>query len=487
MTKRIHISICQPPGYVHSLGFIDIARYARYQFRRLGAEVSIGKNRLREDSINIVLGAHLGFSTDLLQRHVCVFWNLEQLGQGGASVSAEYLALLSKSAVIDYDSRNLAAYGCRDGEVPVVTFMHAPYLRQPSLAIHDRPIDLLFIGGVNDRRAKLIQRIEASGWNVTRFDAPLYGEDRDHFIRQSKAVFNCHFYESSRFEQTRAFHVLSLGTPVISERTQQTSVPAQYERAVEWVEDEVLENFFNNEFMTPEWIERAGRQLDYFAEQDDLQRWQTAFQYCQSYLELREQSDAGLRKVWMPSRMNLGSGKDYKAGWLNVDILERAKPDIVLDLSKPIQWPIQMSTEGGGQVCIKERSLDHVYANNVLEHVPDLVSLMTNILLLLKEDGIFEIEVPYEKAPSAWQDPTHVRAMNRQSWIYYTDWFWYLGWFNERFVVRSFNWMNQRSEDCEEFEASFMRIVLQKTVTSAQERMIARTMHPDFFSIPEDL
>ena len=486
MTSRIHISICQPPGYVHSLGFIDIARYARHQFRRLGAEVSIGKNRLREDSINIVLGAHLGFTTELLQRHVCVFWNLEQLGQGGASVSAEYLALLSKSAVIDYDHRNLAAYGCREGEVPVVTFMHAPYLRQPAVALQERPIDLLFIGGINDRRAKLIERVEAAGWDVTLFDGPLYGEDRDHFIRQSKAVFNCHFYETSRFEQTRAFHVLSLGTPVISERTALTSVPAQYEQAVEWVNNETLEAFFRHEFMTPGWISRAEQQLGHFAEQDDLPKWQVALQYCQAYREMREQSDARLGRVWTPTRLNLGSGKDYKAGWLNVDILERAKPDIVLDLSQPIEWPVQMPTEGGGEVRLEEGSLEHVYANNVLEHVPDLVSLMTNILKLLKEEGIFEIEVPYERAPSAWQDPTHVRAFNRQSWIYYTDWFWYLGWYAERFVTQSFSWLNQRSEVCEEFEASFMRVTLQKTSTSAHERMIARTMHPEFFGLTAD-
>ncbi len=97
MTSRIHLSIIQPPGYVHSQGFLDQARYARYQFRRLGAEVTIGKNRLREDSVNIVFGAHLGFEAKLKQRHICVFFNLEQLGEGGAQVSSAYLELLKSS------------------------------------------------------------------------------------------------------------------------------------------------------------------------------------------------------------------------------------------------------------------------------------------------------------------------------------------------------------------------------------------------------
>ena len=128
MATRIHLCIMQPAGYIHSQGFLDQARYARYQFRRMGAEVTIGKNRLREDSINIVFGAHLGFSASLKQRYTCVFFNLEQLGEGGASVTKDYLDLLGASAVIDYDERNLAAYGCKSGDVPVVSFQWAPYL-----------------------------------------------------------------------------------------------------------------------------------------------------------------------------------------------------------------------------------------------------------------------------------------------------------------------------------------------------------------------
>jgi len=68
MTKlpNIHLCIQQPLGYVHSLGLLDQARYFRYQFRRLGAEVSLAKNRLRHDAVNLVFGAHLGFDAGLV-------------------------------------------------------------------------------------------------------------------------------------------------------------------------------------------------------------------------------------------------------------------------------------------------------------------------------------------------------------------------------------------------------------------------------------
>src|SRR5689334_2168932 len=118
----IHLAIMQPAGYVHSLGFLDQARYFRHQFRRLGAQVTLAKNRLREDAVNFVFGAHLGFPADWSVRNPCVFVNLEQLGAGGAEVDAGYVKLLQGSAVIDYDRANVAAWSSRPQDVPVVSF-----------------------------------------------------------------------------------------------------------------------------------------------------------------------------------------------------------------------------------------------------------------------------------------------------------------------------------------------------------------------------
>ena len=485
MTQRIHLSIVQPAGYIHSQGFLDQARYARYQLRRLGAEVTIGKNRLREDAVNIIFGAHLGFAAELRQRHTCVFFNLEQLGEGGARVSQAYMDLLGSSAVIDYDARNLAAYGCQSGDVPVVSFQYAPYLAgSPALPLQDRPIDLLFFGSMNERRKAMFERIEACGWSVSRFDHPLYGDERDQFIRQSKAVFNCHFYESSRFEQARAFHTLSLGTPVVSERTARTTPPPAFEDAISWVRDEDLEAFFTHEFMTPQWQQRAEQQLQAFAQTDASDVWQIAHGYCQALWTMGGEDKA--KQIWQPTHMNLGSGKDYKPGWLNVDILERAQPDLVLDLGQEVSFPVKAQTLGGGHVVLQANSLDAIYANNVLEHVPDLPRLMTNLLALLKEDGEIELEVPFEKAITAWQDPTHLRAMNLNSWLYYTNWFWYLGWFEHRFEMAQFQWLDSKLTPCEENQAAFMRVKLKKVCTTAHEKSIARTMQPDFGGVASD-
>jgi hypothetical protein len=54
--------------------------------------------------------------------------------------------------------------------------------------------------------------------------------------------------------------------------------------------------------------------------------------------------------------------------------------------------------------------------------VRDLPQLMGNFLNLLVEEGELEIVVPYDLSLGAWQDPTHVRAFNENSWRYYCDW-----------------------------------------------------------------
>ena len=122
----VHIALIQPLGHLPALGLVDPARYLRHQLRRFGTDVTLAKNRLRADALNIVLGAHLGFAPDWAQRHACVFFNLEQLGDGGATLGADYLALLRRSAVADYDGANVAAYLGADGDpadVPVVSLL----------------------------------------------------------------------------------------------------------------------------------------------------------------------------------------------------------------------------------------------------------------------------------------------------------------------------------------------------------------------------
>lgn len=482
---RIHVCVIQPAGYVHSMGLVDPARYVHHQMQRLGIEASIAKNRLMFDAVNIVFGAHLGFDPALRQRYCCLFVNLEQLGEGGAAVAPDYLRLLRSSAVADYEPANVATYaapGTELDDVPIISFLDAPYVRDdgaaPPLPLAERPIDVLFYGSMNDRRRGLIEAVEAAGVGVTSFRCPVYGPERDAVIRQAKLVLNLHHYEASRFEQVRAFQVLSLGTPMLCERNPGTRPPAAFEDAVFWSSPEQLTEFFRTEFRTPAFYARAQAQLDAFAATDPVLAYADLVGFASGLWQVHLQRRPA--KAWQPTQINIGSGKDYKLGWFNLDVVSRAQPDAMLDLGQPLALPFEVNSRFVGPVRLAPASVDTLYANNVLEHVPDLVTFMTQALALLKTGGEFKLEVPYEHSPGAWQDPTHVRAMNDKSWLYYTDWFWYLGWVEHRFRIDQFDYLDLALAPCAQAAAHFMRLRLVKVETTVPERMKARTMQPDF-------
>ena len=86
---------------------------------------------------------------------------------------------------------------------------------------------------------------------------------------------------------------------------------------------------------------------------------------------------------------------------------------------------------------LPREAFEAITASHVLEHLPDLVTAMTNCLNLLADGGLMHIAVPYDLSYGAWQDPTHLRGFNERSWWYYCDWYWYLGWTEARFDLIS--------------------------------------------------
>jgi SAM-dependent methyltransferase len=140
----------------------------------------------------------------------------------------------------------------------------------------------------------------------------------------------------------------------------------------------------------------------------------------------------------------------------------------------------------GRTVVLEENGVDVVYADNVLEHIQDLPMFMTNVLSLLREGGLLVAEVPHERSHGAWQDPTHIRAFNEKSWLYYTDWCWYLGWSEWRFDVETLTYLDDRKAKCAPAEAAFMRVALVKRALTPYERTQHRAFASSFHDLPSD-
>ncbi len=140
----------------------------------------------------------------------------------------------------------------------------------------------------------------------------------------------------------------------------------------------------------------------------------------------------------IPTTLHVGSGKNFKPAWLNLDVDARWRPDVVFDLEQalPAGGAVTLPTQRFGDVTLGEGAFQEIVAQDVLEHIRALPVAMTTLLHWLQVGGVLKVAVPYELSLGAWSDPTHVRAFNERSFDYFTKWSWYLGWRTHHFVAR---------------------------------------------------
>lgn len=101
-------------------------------------------------------------------------------------------------------------------------------------------------------------------------------------------------------------------------------------------------------------------------------------------------------------KLNLGCGADYREGWVNVDVVERAKADIYHDL-EIFPWPFPND-------CA-----DYILMDNVIEHLWDIRRTMEELWRITAPGGKVKIIVPYLKSDWAFMDTTHRHFFTEQS------------------------------------------------------------------------
>lgn len=486
-SKSFNVCLVQPSGYIHSLALLEASEYVYFKMKELGYQATFQKNRLSRSATNIVFGAHLCPEAFINLDEQMVIFNTEQLPEATSPWSSEnYKALLKNKIIWDYSPTNINALS--HPNISLVNFSYCASLERIPSPEH-KTIDILFYGSVNERRQKILLALKSKGFHVETLFG-VYGEERDKAIASATAVLNLNFYDSAIFPQIRTFYPLINRTPVISEDWAIGSAPAFHEAAVfsergsdfvgyveellssrttfqEKTEEKILTFKSHTDHTLAESIERLDFGVDKF-------------------YSLGAVKDHGGLKNYTPTKMNLGSGKDYKFGYLNVDVNPSVRPDIIFDLSRgELDFPLLLELDEG-DATIGADQFELIVANDVLEHVPDLTSLMTNCLKILRVGGIMSVKVPYDLSYGAWQDPTHIRAFNERSWLYYTDWFWYLGWTMHRFVVEKLEYqlspvgqsLYQAGKSIQEIlpiprAVDSMSVDLKKVALSASEKIIA--------------
>lgn len=111
------------------------------------------------------------------------------------------------------------------------------------------------------------------------------------------------------------------------------------------------------------------------------------------------------------TRLHLGCGHIIKEGWLNQDVASLPGVDVVHDL-RMFPWPF------------KDGEFEEVYADNVLEHLPDTVRTMEEIYRITKPGGKVFIGVPFWNSFEAWGDPTHEHFFSEEVFEFFDPTTW---------------------------------------------------------------
>jgi len=104
--------------------------------------------------------------------------------------------------------------------------------------------------------------------------------------------------------------------------------------------------------------------------------------------------------------LDIGCGKRKRNNALGIDVNPRSDADIFHDLN---QYPYPFT----------DNRFDEIYADNILEHLDDVMKVMIELHRITKPEGFIEITVPFYPHRNAYTDPTHKHFFGVHSFDYF--------------------------------------------------------------------
>lgn len=125
-------------------------------------------------------------------------------------------------------------------------------------------------------------------------------------------------------------------------------------------------------------------------------------------------------------RINIGCGRDYREGWINIDISRDVKADAYLDIRKDLLKSKDDLKDVLGVTIstIWGEAADEIYISGVLEQILEnehLIHALNECHRVLKNGGVMTVIVPNAKYSIAHQDPMDVRKFTKETFPYFME------------------------------------------------------------------
>jgi len=156
-------------------------------------------------------------------------------------------------------------------------------------------------------------------------------------------------------------------------------------------------------------------------------------------------------------RLDLGCGKSKKDGFLGVDSLALPGVDFIHDL-KIYPYPFE------------DNSIDEIWMDNVLEHIPNPLRVMEEIYRMCKNGAKVNIGVPYFRSFYATIDPTHVNFFG----VYWFNYFDPNNIFSQKYQYSSAKFIIEKKEFDREWNRNNISFFHRKLINYAEK-------HPEIY------
>jgi SAM-dependent methyltransferase len=432
--KNIHITCFDAPA-----AFYEVIKSLEYALLKLGFNVEISQTgSVNLHCINIIFAAHAMRVEHLqslgLDLSKVIIYNLEQVGTSVPWMSSRYFWFMKQVHVWEYSSYNAHSLNLAGiTNMSMVPIGYTPNLEDaniitPNTDITKQDIDVFFYGTMSERRRKAIQALRATGLKVEDTEHVQYiAQERANMIARSKIILNMHYYEDAHiFEIVRTSYLMANKKAIVSELGIHTSIDKDIKDGICHGNIDQLPQLCVDLINDPQKLQAlAQKGYETITSRDYVKYVELGMENYFRHAHDLKQNINQQSIISIPKTLNLGCGNKWKYDEFNMDIDNQYKPDLVIDISQPIDFD-NIANHGlslwrFGTSNNLKAYFSHIYVNNVFEYVDDIAIAMTNCLNLLEVGGTLELKVTYDLSASAWREPGYKRSFNETSFFYYTN------------------------------------------------------------------